>query len=690
MENVCIGVDVGGTFTDAVLAVGTTMWRAKALTTPHDLGQGVIAACEGAAARAHSDLDEILPNVRRFGLGTTAVTNVLAAHTGRRVGLITTRGFEDLVPLALGRWEWSDGWLVEPRQIVAPDCIAGVAERVDRDGQILESLDGDALIAAARHLVEGKQVEALTVSFLWSFRNPANEEMAGKLIERAFPDVPVVLGSALLPLLREYERTTYALLNAYTMGTLKGIDSLQAELRQRGLSVPLLLVHSGGGSISVEQAHKSPLLLAESGPAAGVSAAAAAAVAHGAPDAVTLDMGGTTLDLAIVAGGEPSRRTRGDVMGVWTALSSVDVESVGAGGGSVAWVDSLGALRVGPRSAGAVPGPACYGRGGVQPTVTDALLVLGYLDPEHFLGGELSLDREAARQACASVGASVGLDAHQLAWGIREITLAGMATAVRSRLAERGLDPAEQAIISYGGCGGMFAVAIAQDLGCRAVVIPEVASVLSALGAATLDVRRERSLSVGAELDDTWPKMPELSQRLQAEVQQDLLNDGVDPSDCNVTFEVDLRIRRQKWELAIPLPATAADREDLARLEADFRAEYVKRYGEGAFLTGPPIEVVALRAIGVGRTFKIAVDRGREEAAYVGDVPVQRSRDVAVRRDAPPETLPAVEWSDLRPGHRLAGPAILDSVDTTVWIPPGTVAHVDPQRNVVVTLGRSS
>ena len=396
-----IGIDVGGTFTDAVLGDGTSTLRAKALTTPDDISRGVIAACELMAARKGVALDALLPSVARFGLGTTAVTNALASRTGRRVDLITTRGFEDCVPSANARSVSVDGWLRLPWSIVDRRCILGVGERIDRDGRVLLPLREEEVIEAARTLMEVEGAEALAVSFLWSFRNPAHEEQAVAVLARAFPHISVTSGAALLPQAREYERSTLALLNAYTSGALRGVDALQAELDSRGLGVPILLMHSAGGSISASEAHRMPIGLAQSGPAAGVTAAAMLAAQSGHRNAVSCDMGGTTLDIAIVMNCEPLRKVRGEVMGVWTALSLIDVDSIGAGGGSIAWRDALGILRVGPRSAGSYPGPACYGRGGEQPTVTDALLVAGYIDPARFLGGAMALDTAAAHAACS-------------------------------------------------------------------------------------------------------------------------------------------------------------------------------------------------------------------------------------------------------------------------------------------------
>jgi N-methylhydantoinase A len=685
----CIGVDVGGTFTDAVLTDGIGVWRAKSPTTPGDVGDGVLRAVELAAARAGAPLEQILPSVGRFGLGTTAVTNVLASRAGRRVGLVTTAGFEELVPFSRGRKITDeDGWLTTPPEIVSPHCIVGVRERIDRDGQVVTPLERQEVTAAAQHLVEAKGVEALAVSFLWSFLNPSHEREAVKAIEEICPHIPVVSGAALHPAVREFERTTFALLNGYVSGAFEGIEQLEEELARRGLEVPLLLIHSAGGSITVGEARRVPVGLAESGPAAGVAASAALALAEGTQEVVTCDMGGTSLDVSVIAGGTPVRRARGELMGVWTALSLIDVESIGAGGGSIGWVDARGMLRVGPRSAGAVPGPACYGRGGTTPTVTDALVVLGYLDPGRFLGGEMSLDVEAAADACARLGGPLGMDADEVAWGIRQVATAGMVKAVRARLAARGLDPRQQVILSFGGCGGLFTPAIGEAIGCRRVLVPSLASVLSAFGAATADVRRERIRAVLEHVPFDPALLEKVAAELAAEVDSDLAADHIPPVDRSVSFEADLRFKRQIWELPIPLPSAAPDEGQVQSMVDTFKEEYARRYGRGSIVLGAPVELVSLRAIGSGRTTRASFQAGHAELVAEGTrtKPVGRR---SVRLERGPGGTRAVDVYDgegMLPGHALDGPALIDGTDTTVFVPEQAALTVSPRGTYIVEL----
>jgi N-methylhydantoinase A len=685
-RGICIGIDVGGTFTDCVLTEGDTVWRAKAPSTPGSLGDGVLAAARLAAERRGASLEATLRRTSRFGLGTTAVTNALASRSGSLVGLLTTAGFEEMLTYARGTREVAeDGYLKRPDDMVPPNCIRGIAERVDRHGEVVTPLDVAEVEVAARALVEEEGVEAIAVSFLWSFLNPVHEEQATAVVRKCYPELTVVSGAELHPAQREYERTTFAVMNAYVAGAIDGIEELEAALGELGLGVPVLLVHSGGGSVTVAEARRRPLGLAASGPTAGVSASVAVAEAAGRTNVLTCDMGGTSFDVSVVDGGVPARRHRGDLMGVWTALSLIDVESIGAGGGSLGWVDARGMLRVGPRSAGAVPGPACYGRGGEQATVTDALVVLGYIAPDRFLGGEFSLDAEAAREACTRLGHELGLGVDDVAWGIRELALAGMGKAVRARTSALGLDPRRYALLSFGGSGSLFTPDIARAIGSSVVLVPELASVLSAFGAATTDVRRERLRAVGTTFPLASAEMALLTAELEAGVREDLTADGIAPGRQSVEFEADLRFAKQTFEIPIPFAAPALA-DGGAGLLADFNREYAKRYGQGSMMLGLSAELVAVRAVGIGATTRAALHpRGRGAEATEGAPAPSAERRVRVARGASGlRVVPSFDARALAPGHRLEGPALVDGSDMTVWLPKAWSATVDPFANLVL------
>lgn len=683
--NVLIGVDVGGTFTDAVLAIGATCYRAKSPSTYPDIGQGVLASCELAARSAGFELGDVLPRVRKFGLGTTAVTNVIATRTGLRVGLIITRGFEETLRLARGRTQEVDGWLQSVDALVESRAIVGIDERIDRNGTILTTLKPDAIAAAGRYLADEIGVESIAVSFVWSFLNPVHERKAVAILSEMLPDMPISSGCELRPVIREYERTMLAVLNAYSTGAYAGVDKLASALRARGLVAPVLLCHSGGGAISVEQAREQPVWLAASGPAAGVAAAARIAEKAGETKVLTCDLGGTSFDVAHLVNGAPARTQRGNLMGFWTALPRVDVESVGAGGGSLTWTDERGMLRVGPRSAGSSPGPVCYGRGGTRAALTDALLVLGYIDPDRFLGGAMTLDARGAFAACARLGDGLDLDAIEAAWGVREIAIAEMVKAVRARLSAHALSAPEYCLVSYGGCGALFAAEVARLAGLRRVYIPELASVLSAYGAATMDIRRERLCTMLAKLPATNSKViDDAFAEVREAVWSDLAADGVPERDRLVHFEADMRFMGQRWELTVPLPDEPAIGDGGREAEAIFRAEYRRRFGAAATTTSGIVEWVGVRAVGIGRMGVADAEETTRDALLERHAPATGNRPVHLDRAKPPEVVESFDAAELRCGEYISGPALIDGTDTTIWIPRGMTARMDRDRTLIV------
>jgi N-methylhydantoinase A len=380
-------------------------------------------------------------------------------------------------------------------------------------------------------------------------------------------------------------------------------------------------------------------------------------------------------------------------MGFWTALPRVDVESVGAGGGSLTWIDERGMLRVGPRSAGSSPGPACYGRGGTRAALTDALLVLGYIDPGNFLGGAMQLDREGAVAACARLGDGLDLDALEAAWGVREIAVAEMVKAVRARLSLHALSAPEHCLVSYGGCGALFAADVAKMAGLKRVYIPELASVLSAYGAATMDIRRERLCTMLAKLPIADP---EVITRAFAEVREaawaDLAADGVPEADRSIRYEADMRFVGQRWELTVALPGDAEGgpetRDGGKQAEAIFREEYLRRFGAAAKSTSGAAEWVGIRAVGIGRMGGTVVESRRTNEAVSGTAKSSGTRPVHLERAKPAEQIATYDAATLLPGQEVPGPSLIDGSDTTIWIPAGMTARVDPDRTLIIEVSR--
>ncbi len=368
------GVDVGGTFTDVAIVHPVGLWRGKTPTTHGEIGRGVMASLAVAAGEANLTLEDLLSRIVWFGLGTTAVTNVIAEVRGARVGLLTTGGFEDELNLARGIRFSVDGPVIGPEQIVPSCAIVGIAERMDKDGHVLDPLDPDEVVAAVDRIRSAGEIDTIAISFVNAYRNPAHELQAADAVRHAFPDLPVLTASGLDASFGFLPRTMFAVLNAYSAAAFTGIDELAADLAFRGLKVPLRLVNATGGVIGIEGARERPLMLLHSGPAAGVAAAALIGRRAGLDRVLACDMGGTSYDISVIENGEPLRRLNAEILRVPTSLSMVDVDSIGSGGGSIGWADARGMLRVGPRSAGSIPGPACYGWGGLEPTVTDALV----------------------------------------------------------------------------------------------------------------------------------------------------------------------------------------------------------------------------------------------------------------------------------------------------------------------------
>lgn len=674
-----VGIDVGGTFTDAVCSDGRSVWRAKSPTNPAKFSDGVLGGCRLLAQQLNLPFETFLGQIARFGLGTTAVTNVLATKRGRTVGLITTAGFEDHLHAMRGHRKSEDGWLVVGWNPVQLDAVRGVSERIDRRGQVLKALDIAEIEAAAKSLVEEQGVNAFAISFIWSFRNPVHEQQAMAAIKRLYPDLPVFSGAELNPVMREYERTTLAVLNAFTSDALDGVEELGNELQALGLKAPMLLLHSGGGAITVSEARATPIALASSGPAAGAVAAGEITMAHGLRNGLCCDMGGTSIDVAVVVDGVPHRRQTAEIGGLITSQSAIDVESIGAGGGSIAWIDDRGLLRVGPQSARATPGPVCYGRGGTVPTVTDAMVLLGYICASSFMGGAMKLDLEAAREACAKLGAPLGLSAMETAYGIREIALAEMGKAMRARISSGGIDVRKFGVVAFGGSGSLFATPMARELDIPWVLTPAVASVLSAYGAATADIQRERSIAIDEILPGAEANANAAIAELKRRADADLEHQNVAPDKRELICEVDLRFYRQRNSLTLTLENGVVDADDLLRR---FQASYAAQYGLAGLTGESQVELSNVRVIGIGRTVRAVLpdtlkprpSSDRAEPAGERTIYVGHGEELVV---------PVYNAERLLPGDLITGPALLDKVDTTLWAPPGSTVTIEANGSLI-------
>jgi N-methylhydantoinase A len=657
MRDVRLGIDVGGTFTDLVALVDGRVVTAKVPSTPRDQAEGVLRALAAAGLDA--------ARVTAFAHGTTVATNALLERRGARTALVTTAGFRDV--LEIGRQQRPalyDLAAGRPPALVPRELRFTVDERTGPDG-VLRPLDGDSLDAAVG-AVRDAGVEAVAVCLLFSFLHPEHERRVGEALRDALGGrVAVSLSSDVLPEFREYERFSTTVANAYLTPLLAAyLARLAEEAGRQGLPAPLVM-QSSGGVVEAGQAAGNAASCVLSGPAGGVVGAAWAAGLSGPGDLLTFDMGGTSTDVAPVVGGEVQTTTEAVVAGVPIKLPMVDVHSVSAGGGSVAWVDEGGALRVGPRSAGADPGPAAYGHGGEEATVTDANLWLGYLPDGAELGGEVVLSRELAERALARVGERLGQDVPDVALGVVRVANAEMVRALRVISVERGLDPREFTLVAFGGAGPLHACALAEEMGIGRVLVPRASGVLSALGLAISDLRRDYVTAALGRLDELDPAVLEDAWgELERQASDQLGGDAEQPV---LTRRADLRYRGQSFELTVEVQQGDGG-VDLPDLAERFAAAHQQRYGYRT--DEETVEVVNLRLVA-------AVPVGKPEVAAEPARGERRRGRRRVNLDGRWLEVEVLAREELGEGDRIEGPAVVEFAEATLLLRPGWRALVD-------------
>jgi N-methylhydantoinase A len=681
VTRVC-GIDTGGTFTDLVIAGDDGHLRViKTLSTPPDFHVGVLKAIAEAGSP------------ESIAHGTTVGTNAVVEGKTPAVGLITTAGCRDVLTQMRGSGRvagLSDEEVTDlhrtskPAPLVEPELIFEIDERVDCFGDVVVRLDEAAVEAAARALAE-RGVKAVAVCFLWSFLNAAHEESARDAIGRAAPGMLVSLSSQVAPRWGEYERFVATVLNAALQPVMASYVSA-IESGVEGADRHLYLMQNNGGTMSVREAVERPLLTLHSGPVGGIMACRALGAGLGLTNIIATDMGGTSFDVGIVHDSTP-QATRSSVVRQYEYfVPAVQVESIGAGGGSIAWVDEItGGLRVGPSSAGSDPGPVCYGRGGTEPTVTDADVLLGRLGPETFWSGNLKLDVAAAERAMARLGDKLGLAPIEVAAGIVEIVDNRMADLIRASTVRRGLDPRDFALFAYGGAGPCHVGAYARELGCGTVVIPRgnAASVWSAYGIAEADlvkVHETNNIRIfplpATELNAGFAE-------LERAAVEHMTGQGVAPEQTLLEREVDLRYHNQIFELAVSVAGGELDDAAAAQIERDFIRRYEEVYGEGAGFKGMGVELVTLRVRSHGRRER--PERTQPESSVNGSRPVaapSAHRDVYWSRTTGfAETAIYSDPSVLVAGVQLTGPAVLEMPDTTICVHPGQTLEVDSGGN---------
>jgi N-methylhydantoinase A len=678
-----VGVDVGGTFTDVVVAAATISSH-KAFSVPGNEAQGVLDGLAKAASAHGLELGALLARTRRFVYGSTVAANALLEKTGARTAFVATAGFRDtLVMRRMLRENMYDLHARIPENILRREWILEAHERVDRDGRVVEPLsegDVERIVDRLREI----EAEAVGICLLFSFRNPAHERALRDAIQEHLPPVYVVASSDVAPEIRDYERASTTALSAYLAPRVADhLLDLERRLEAAGLACELQIMRSNGGVCSVEEAVAQPVDMLLSGPAGGVVAAMNVGADGGEPDVISFDMGGTSCDISVVRGGRAASSTylpRHTRFEGWDVLAPfLDIHALGAGGGSIAWLDQAGGLHVGPRSSGADPGPACYGRGGTEPTIADADLALGYLNPEHFLEDEVRLDPDAAERALATIAAPLGLGVPELASGVFAIVVHAMSDRIRVVLADHGYDAREFTLLCFGGAGGIHAPAIATELGIRRLIVPYEAATFSALGLLLSDVRYDLVETLLRPLHATRTEdiLSSLG-RMHGEAERRLARSAGVVDGHRLEDLADMRYAGQTHELRIRLPAEI---HDVREVGSAYEDAYSTAYG----YVGEPdlVQLVNLRVAATGTTAKPAFAReplggSGAEHARTGGRPAFFSELGGFA-----ET-PVYDGAALAPGNALGGPAIVELPTTTIAVRPGQRLAMDAYRSFVV------
>lgn len=686
-----VAIDIGGTFTDLVLLhdpSGALRWH-KVLTTSRSPADGALRGLSELCAMAGITLADIGTLIH----ATTLVTNAIIERKGARTALLTTEGFRDVLEMGKEqRYDIYDLFLRYPDPLVPRRWRVGVRERLTRDGEVRVPLDLDGVRPQVARLIR-QGVEAIAVSFLHAYKNPAHERMVKSLLEEEFPQVAVSISSEVSPEIREYERTCTTVCNAYVQPLVdRYLGRMEVALSEGGFTGRFLLMLSSGTLGAPEVARRFPVRLLESGPAAGALVAGYVGGLIGRSELVGFDMGGTTAKICLVRDSRPTvapmievarvhRFKPGSGLSVKTPV--VDVIEVGAGGGSLAQVDSMGLLRVGPQSAGADPGPACYGLGGTEATVTDACVVLGYFDPHAFLGGTMPLDADAARTTVAKTGAPLGLDAVQTAWGVYAIVCENMAQAARLYLIERGQDPRRFTLIGFGGAGPATATRVARLLGTQEVIIPPASGLASALGLLVAPPGFEFGHSLAGDLADLdWQAVERLFREMEAQGREMVMATGGRAATVRYERRGEMRYTGQFHDIEIPLPERL-DSDASSMIRQQFDDEYARLYGMA--LSGYPVQALNWRVLVTGPAPRVDL-RGSSNGGGEPAATLKGRRPIFLPERHGFVEVPVYDRYRIREGSELAGPAIVEEDEATTVLWSGDRLIIDPQRNLVIRI----
>jgi N-methylhydantoinase A len=674
-----IGIDTGGTFTDFISLDPTsgTLRALKTSSRPDAPGKAITAALsEGGVAG---------PEIDRFTHGTTVGTNALIERTGCRVALLTTKGFEDIPYIQrINRKVLYDLTWTKPEPLVGGRRLClGVDERLAASGEVVKELDEDGVRQLCAELRE-QDAEAVAVCLLFSYVNTEHEQVVRRIIEEELGDIPVSLSHEIAPVWREYERSNTTIADAYLKPLVsRYVASLEGELGRVGMDRAWTLMKSNGGAMLASAAAASPIQTVMSGPAGGMIASAHIALREGIGDVLTLDMGGTSADVGLIVGGEQRHTTEYEIeWGLPAAVPIIDIKSIGAGGGSIAWIDRGGLLRVGPRSAGAQPGPACYGRGGTEPTVTDANLVLGRLDPGYFLGGRMELGLDLADRAISGLADDIGMSTTELAASIIEIANENMANAIKMVSLERGHDPRRFALLAFGGAGPLHAAAVARSLGIPKVVVPPFPGVFSAVGLLLADLRVDKVWTQAFRSTDVDHAVVERQfERITDRVLDELRQEGF-TAEPEIQKAINMRYLGQNYEHEVDLPSGPVDDQTLREGFARFDQIHRDRYGYA--IDGETIELVSFKVTAVGRRPQV------ELASTAANGLHRRSTREVFFRGVGETVAQVVHRDELGPGERLEGPVLVQEEGSTTLVAPGMAVEQSPHGSLVITIEGTS
>jgi N-methylhydantoinase A len=676
-----LGVDVGGTFTDLLLFNDTTgdFWRHKTPSTPHDSSEGILNGVDSVCVAAGLSPREI----EVFLHGTTVATNAILEGKGARVGLVTTEGYRQIMQIARSFVPGGlAAWIVwpKPEPLARLEDTVEIKGRMDALGKEVRPVD-DKDIRAALTKLKAQGIQALTVSLINAYLNGVHEKRVAALAREIMPDVPLSLSHEVLPEMQEYERTLTTVANAAVRPVVgRYVRNLRDRLEKVQMTGRLSLLRSDGGLMSSQKSEEHPVSLLMSGPAGGVTGALWVARNAGLKNILTLDVGGTSTDVALIENGEPRRVRTTEVGHLSVRASSLDVKTIGAGGGSIAYVPELtGALRVGPQSAGAVPGPVAYGKGGTEPTVTDANVVLGYL-PENLLGGTFKLDREGAKKAVQTIADRFGIELMAAARGIIDIVNENMFGALRMISVQQGYDPRDFALMGFGGAGPLHVNAVARLMGSYPAVSPVSPGVLCALGDATTRMRTETARSLSKRKSETSAKeVIELLGEMDAQVRDELVRDGIPAAEIETAFEVDVRYSGQAFEVPMTVDIATLKTGGLDALATRFDEEHRRLF---TFNMEAEHEFVNLRAVALGRALALPA---HELPKGNGNPSAAKLRDHEVWMDGASQAAVIYDRAKLRSGDVLKGPCIVIEMDSTTLIETRHIGTVDRFGNILIT-----